>query len=358
MAHTIDSARLTPGTFVNVRGKVDFARLTRFLTPEEAAAELKRRQIRNPLYPNMPDKPFTTITITDPQIVPSQPNGVLTLEEQYVQESFYKSGKDGKYRYALENKSQNFPRFYQVKINENGSIDNRHVIEIPAQAEPAKGLDIVLVLRVYKPKAYPKCGIGLDAIIAQEEMRFYQANSAVTSLAQMGYSIDKELSAEERDEAHKQAAKAPISVETPTEPMGNANPNPNPSPIPTPVGDAYSTGTPVAPAANPNMGYANPMPQNPVNPNMGMGYNAPATPVTPAQPVAPTPAMTPNVAPATDTTPWVCGACGTSNTGKFCNNCGTQKPEAVAGNQYVTPDNLGAARTGIVYDPENNNRNY
>ena len=44
-------------------------------------------------------------------------------------------------------------------------------------------------------------------------------------------------------------------------------------------------------------------------------------------PVQPAPAA-PTPAPAADT--WTC-SCGTSNTGKFCQNCGAKKPEAPVG---------------------------
>lgn len=337
MAHTISANQLTPGAFVNVRGKVDFSRLTRFLSETELAAEIRRRQATK--FPNIPNKQFTTITISDPVIVPSQTNG-LTLEERYIQESFYTSQKDGKSRYSIENKSSNFPRFYQVKVNADGTLDNRHLIEIPPKAEPAKELDVVLVLRVYKPKNYPNCGIGLDALIAQEPMRYYQPGTAVSHLAQMGYAID-ELSDETRKQAHDEAQKAtsmPANTDE-TAAMASQMATPTPAPIPAPVGDAYSTG------ANPAMNPTNPM--NPAQagvPNQPM-YGNPA----PATPVAPT-AATPDT--------WTCPACGATNTGKFCNECGAQKPAPVQGNQYVTPNNLAAAKTGIVYDPENNNRSY
>ena len=42
---------------------------------------------------------------------------------------------------------------------------------------------------------------------------------------------------------------------------------------------------------------------------------------------------------------WTCPTCGTANTGKFCGNCGTQKPAPVAPDSWVCP-NCGTTNTG------------
>ena len=88
-------------------------------------------------------------------------------------------------------------------------------------------------------------------------------------------------------------------------------------PVAAPAYTAPVYTAPVAPAA--------PVaPVSPVTPVTPVAPVAPVTPVTPVTPVAPTPAPVP--APQADT--WTCPGCGnTGITTKFCNMCGTKKPE-------------------------------
>lgn len=334
--HTIPSSQLTPGAFINVRGTVEFSRLTRFLTDKEM--DEQRRRSPSSFFPT---KPFTTITVNNAQIVPQNPNGQLSKEEIYVQETFFTSANKPGMNYGIQNKSPNFPRFYQVRVNPDGSIDNTHVDEVPAKGELAKGLDVILVLHVFKPKNYANCGIGLEAVIAQEKIRYYEGGGALQHLANMGVTVT-ELSQEER-----QATQA-AQTQTAT-----ASAAPAPQPVPAPVGDPFSS------AAQNN---AAPTPTYPQNAGMPAGMPAPAAPVS-----APTPAPVQTAAPASDT--WKCPNCGHDNTGKFCNECATPRPVQTAapaqqgtpagnGNPYTSDAVLGQTRTGIRFDPNDNNRNY
>lgn len=361
MAHTIPCTALKPGTFINVEGTVEFCRLTRFLEPEELKKLQQTRQFT-------PDKPFTTITLGDVRILPANPNA-LSKEELYVQESFYTSSKNPGAHYSIDNKSPNFPRFYQVKVNDDGSIDNTKVSEVPAKAELAKGLKVVLVLRVFKPKNYPNCGIGLDSVIAQEPIRYYNGGNAISHLAQMGITVENELSDDQRNTAAKQATQAPVPSVEPANDF-------NAQPVSAPVGNPYASAAQEAaqpatasmPEPTPVANTPAPQPQNQAQadtwncPNCnavssGKFCNECGTPK-PA-PVAETPAPVQN-------DNWTCTGCGAINTGKFCNSCGTPKPaEGPAmgtpignGNPYATNDTLANTQTGIRFDPNDNNRNY
>lgn len=345
MAHSIPCTALKPGTFINVYGEVQFCRLTRFLEPDELQ---KLQQVRQ----FTPDKPFTTITLSNARILPANPNA-LSKEELYVQESFYQSSKNPGDHYSIDNKSPNFPRFYQVKVNDDGSIDNTKVSEVPAKAELAKGLKVVLVLRVFKPKNYPNCGIGLDSVIVQEPIRYYGGGNAISHLAQMGITVENELTDTQRNTAAQQATQAAVpAVETPST-LENAEP------VEAPVGNPYASAA--AEAAQP---VSMPEPTAASDawtcPNCGAQTsgrfcNGCGTPK-PA-PVAET--VTP------ENNNWTC-ACGTVNTGNFCNNCGNKKPEAGAmnggpiggANPYASGNTLGQTQSGIRFDPNDSNRNY
>lgn len=336
MAHKISPTQLKPGTYINLYGTIEFSHVTRLFEGQELAREQQRRQMNGML---IPDKPFTSITISNPKVLASNPNGTKTLEEQYIEESFYNSKSNpGAMMYNLDNKSTNFPRFYQVKVNDDGTIDNKHVDEVPARAELAKGLKVILILRVFKPKNYPNCGISLDAIIAQEPIRYYQAGGAVSHLAQMGITVS-ELSEDARESAAKQAqAQSNTNIENDNNPVTGPV---NAQPVQAPVGNPYATG-PAATAAKTETPASMP---------------APTT-----APVTENPVPTAAVSNGT----WVCPNCGNSNTGKFCNECATPKPaeqtqmgtQIGGGNPYTSQDVLGQARTGIKFDPNDNNRNY
>ncbi len=319
----INSSQLTPNSYIYVRGNVEFSRLTRFLTSEEAAREKARRE-KFSNFPNMPDKPFTTITVTNARIQQMNPGAPLTLEEQYIQDKFYSTKNDSSMHYQIENKSNNFPRFYQVKINPDGSVDPKHATEVPAQAELDRGLDVLLILRVYKPKNFANCGIGLEGVIAQEAIRYYSGGGAVSHLAQMGITVDAQLSDEERKAAQEKAA----SARTPVMAAPETDDTPAmPTPVQAPVGNPYSA---QAQAATPAPAQNNFMNQ---------------------------PTTDPAMAPVTNDT-WKCASCGTENAGKFCNNCGAKKPEANANpNPYVSQDVIGQAQ-GIRFDPNDMSRNY
>lgn len=323
MAHTISATRLKPNTIVIVQGEIQYACLTRYVEGKALENLKQYRQF-------IPQSPFTTVTLNNAKIIPQNPNQ-LSLEEQYVQESFYASTKNpGMTCYRIDNKSPNFPRFFQVAVNPDGTINPKDVFEVPPTNEPAAGLKVNLVLRVFKPKNFPNCGIALDSIIAQEKFRYYEGGDAINRLAQMGITVH-EMSEEERAQSRKEAEAHAAAQQAAEAAAPEA-----PTPVAPPVGDPYSS------AAQNNGGM---IPQTPAQ-------TAPAQPAAPAA----------NAEPET----WSCPKCGATNTGKFCNECGSPKPTGTVpmnapiggNNAYANPDVLGEARTGIAFDPNDQNRNY
>lgn len=311
-ANTIPSSKLTPGAFIIVEGEVEYSRLTRFLTEDELRQDQMNRRNRGMIAI---DKNYLTITINNARIVPSQANGQLTLEEQYIAERFYTSQRTPGIHYSVISKSNIFPRFLQVKINEDGSIDKTHLEEKGANGELAQGLKVALMLRVFKPQNFSNRGIALDAVIAQEPIRYYQSGGAVKHLAAMGITVDQ-LSEDERRKAH-----------------ANAMPGAPASADPTAMGDVQVPET------------------QPVTPPVGNPYSSAAQ----ANPIG----MTPPVQAAANEE-WTCPSCGTVNKGKFCMNCASPKPvQAVGGNPYAQADVAAMTNpSGIRFDPNDNNRNY
>lgn len=341
MAHTIPASSLTPNTTISVRGTIAFSRVTRFLTPDEMVRDRQRRQQYGR---QVIDKPYTTITLKNPALVRANPNAPLDNNERYMEECFYQKkaqngqAPDNTRYYNIDNKSPRLPHIYQYRKNADGSFDTAHLVEVTPTAELDNGLDVILVLRIYKPNGFANCGIALDSIIVQGEVRYY-SGGATAALAGLGYTVDKSLTDAEREAASAQSARnaAPAmdnydqgaDVPDITQPMASA-----PVATPTPGTDYYA-----AQVAQPAPAPAQVPNQNPVP--------TPAPAPAPAAPAQATPMQN-------DT--WTC-SCGAVNTGNFCNNCGAKKPQA-ATNAYANANAVGQTPTGIVFDPNDNNRNY
>lgn len=321
MAHTIKATQLNPNQFVYVRGNVTFSRLTRFLTDEQLKADNAKRQMRglSPVNGN-----YLTITVDNARVIPRNP-GQLSLEENYIAETFYKSQKNPQANtYTVISKSAEFPKFYEPMVNPDGSYNTTQANELPISGEPATGLDVTIVLRSFKPKMYNNVGFVIHSIIANEKMKYYDFSSAVDDFKKRGMIVN-ELSPEEREAAiaklQNRTASTPVVEQNyddvvETAPVGVIPPANNVDP--------YSTIGNTQQAMNP------PVQAQPNQTQATTNYN-------------------PNniAAPVNNTETWSCPACGASgNTGRFCNNCGTQKPEV---NQTVS---------GITYDPNSTNRNY
>ena len=334
MSHSIKASQLNVNSYVYVRGNVEFSRLTRFLTDKELESDKLKRQARG-MIPI--DTNYLTITISDAKILPINP-AQLSLEEQYIQETFYKSQKNPNVNtYSPVSKSNNFPKFFEPIVKSDGSYDMTHCKELPISNEPAAGMDVTIVMRSFKPKKFNNVGFVIDSIIANGPMQYYDFSSAAQDLKKRGITVD-ELTPAEREAAlarlNNRVAHTPASADDSV--MTQTQPAITP---PAAGSDPYSTisnnqnimnqpvtnAAPVQPAANsmPAQSVNNTAPVNNYNPNN---------------------IVTPNAAQPTDT--WTCPTCNTAgNTGRFCAQCATPKPEA-------------NAVTGIVYDPNSTNRNY
>lgn len=324
MAHSINATQLSHNAYVYIRGNVEFSRLTRFLTEKELAADELRRQAKGmmPLNSN-----YLTVTISNAKIVPINP-AQLSLEEQYIQETFYKSQKNPNVdTYSPVSKSNNFPKFFEPVVNADGSYDMTHYKELPISNEPANGLDITIIMRSFKPKKFNNVGFVIDGIIANEPMRYYDFNFAANDLKKRGITVD-ELTPAEREEAlarlNQRMVTAPASADdsvmTATQPVIT----------PASVGsDPYST------ISN------TPFDQFKLDEQLRTDSDSTVN-ATPTNEGASNPSMTSMNPPSLDT--WTCPNCHAGgNTGKFCAQCATPKPEPIS---------------GIVFDANSTNRNY
>lgn len=305
--NTININQLKPGVHVWVKGKVAYSHITKFIEGEALRRENQRRANRGQIQAQ---KPYTTIGITEAQILPASQTG-LSLEEQYVQSKFYtKQDVPGVYNYQHENKSPYLPRVSQLREGTTNVYD-----QITPEGELASGVSVILIMETFASKSFGgKVGLGLNQIMVCEPIRYYNGAGLASAMAERGMTYNALSPEEDRKAVTPKTAAPEAASETPAaaapaSPTGNPYQNtPAPAPVPTPT---VPMPTPAAaPAMNP-----------------------------------PEPAM------QTPPSPWVCPTCGktVAATMGFCGGCGTKKPETPVPTATGTENPYG----GLVYDPNN-----
>ncbi len=171
--YSISASQLTEGTSVFIRGKLAFARLTSLIEGAALAAS-DQRKVQNGMSPV--GKPHTTATVTEAEVQFADPANP-TIEEQFVAERRYVSKKnpDTGANYSIDSKGTNLPIIAIPSDKGDGTFD-----QDTSGQELAQGLDVTLVLRVYKPKNFANRGLSLDQVIVNEAPRYYNAGGVAT----------------------------------------------------------------------------------------------------------------------------------------------------------------------------------
>ena len=180
---TITTNQLTPGRIFLVRGKVGFSRLTSRIEGEELQQDIQRRRSKGWLPI---EKPYTTITINRAEVIVKDRNNIQP-EEQYAIESLYTSSSQrgqGGYSYTANNKgTRALPYIAVTRAGAQGVVD-----QIQPEGELANGLDVTLVMRVFKGK--PNMGVSLDGVIVNEPIRYFDNARAGDGLDGFGITFN------------------------------------------------------------------------------------------------------------------------------------------------------------------------
>lgn len=146
----IDRNQLAPDQTCAVRGTLAYARVVSKISGKE----LERRN-QHSTYPK--ERPYTTVTLDNPEIVPDTP-GTLSQLETYVQERFYVS-KQGAHAGTLRaafNNSGNLPAL--AERQPDGSY-----LEVHPDTDPAPGQVVTVILRSFMGNR--GAGVGFDALL-------------------------------------------------------------------------------------------------------------------------------------------------------------------------------------------------
>jgi len=172
----ITTNMLQKGDTFRVRGKVTFARVSSMIEGQELASRIEHaRQMQAKGINIFPvETPHRTITIEDAYVDYANPSAP-TLAEQYAASKIFTSS-NGKSTYTAVSKSN---RPVPISSVVNGELQGEEII--PGR-EPAKGLDVTLWFSVYTTRR--NNGVGLDGIIVNEPMRWYNGQSKMDQIAQ------------------------------------------------------------------------------------------------------------------------------------------------------------------------------
>lgn len=285
---SISAENLREGQQILVRGKVAFSRLTALITGDELAKSIDRARKRGSKYPTL--KPHTTISLLDPMVLFADSNAP-TPEEQYVSERFYvgKSGANaGRRAYSIDSTSPFLPTVLEQDPSAPGAY-RQLVLERDLDTD----MDVTLVLQMFKPKDSEKRAIGLQQVILNEAVRYYNGGGGTDALAARGIVVNGPISAVSAAPADAPAA-APVAQQpgmvapaVPTQdpwgaPQVPANTHITPDGLAAPMPGAQ--GTPFAQPQAP----AQVAPAQPVAPAAPVQQQAPAAPMaeTPEQTIA------------------------------------------------------------------------
>lgn len=341
MPNPISDTQLTAGTQLLIRGNVTYSRITSHIDGEELEKDKIRRSNRgwNPI-----EKPYTTITITNPRVIPKDTVNGLNLDEQYLAGKIYASKTNPSVmNYTINSKSPYLP---SVAVARPG--DPSHADQINPQGELDRGLDVTLVIRVFASRNHN--GLSLDSVIVNEPIRYYSANNGyISEMANRGIIITP-LPADQVNNKPVTADKMPLEdaggepqqtyAQVTSAPTGSAAFTANTANATVQQAQQQTA----APAMNPPETNVNGL-NNPWTCACGKVNDGTQNFCGACGHPKPQPAQQQTAAPAQNPdSPWVC-ECGMHNaaTQKFCGTCG--KPRPVAGN-------MPTGNTGIVYDPQ------
>ena len=163
MAYTIKAQQLTVGEEAVIKGTLGFSRwLTQLLDGEDLQKSIAAEKQRGSQYPNMNVR--CDAELFNPEVVlkDAQPNGT----EKYLHERIF-SKKDGTMCFRLE-RNKTLPKFGVRQTD--GTIKEFD----PAGKHFGEGNVVTAYYKVYQPKSFANKGVGLQAIVFENEPVYYQ----------------------------------------------------------------------------------------------------------------------------------------------------------------------------------------
>lgn len=235
------ATQLTPNKTVLVKGKLTYSRLAKLVEGED----LKRVDAQRAANGMQPiGRPHTSVNLSEAEVLFVDPQNP-TPEEIFVHERRFASAKHPEHgmSYGIDNKSTQLPLIGVKKAD--GTTD-----QVILEGDLAAGLEVTLVLRVYKPKNYSNCGLSLDLVQLHEEPRYFNAGINTAELAARGITFNTPPVRVEAAAAAAPAAVAGAGLPVGTDPQTGL-PAPAPAVAAVPATPPVMQPAPVAAAVAP-----------------------------------------------------------------------------------------------------------
>lgn len=173
---TISAEQLTEGRTVHIRGELGFSRITSLIEGEELQRSIARQKQGRRRY--ITDKPHVAVRLSHAQVV--VPEGrEPTTEETYVAERCFTADQypESGTNYSIESKGNglNLPIIALQSETEPGKYE-----QDTSGRELAPGLDVTLVLEVYKAGDQLNRGLSIQQVIVNEPVRYFSAGGVDT----------------------------------------------------------------------------------------------------------------------------------------------------------------------------------
>ena len=180
MNSNLDYLRKYAPITVNIQGEVSFSHITRMYEGEELIAANKRAQEHGGRPSN---RPYCQLTLDNPRILNPEnlPQDVVMI----MQQRFKPAKTTNVVKYYATSKSRNLPPVaYSVYAGAGlagqGIADKAH----PLEHELDTGLTVTVGARIFDTAA--GVGVGIDYVLIDEPIRYYEPNSLAEVLASQG----------------------------------------------------------------------------------------------------------------------------------------------------------------------------
>lgn len=246
--YQVSPDQLTVGANIILKGKVDFSNIAKPITGQELIKKNEQR-MRNGLSA-IPADAYTSLSIYDAQVQPRDPNQ-MSIEEFYINERLYRPKAEGRAKvregepfYTVINRGMRLPNTAWINKETNRATP----IKLPH--ELAKGVEVILILNVFKAKSTPNGrGIGIDEVFIVGEPQYYipgvnTVNNEI--LNQLGITMDTEVLTPEPEPTETQSSVVNTEIRDGYA-MPAMNASSTPEVVPSPTTNTITTSTQTEP---------------------------------------------------------------------------------------------------------------
>lgn len=179
MPEKININQVEPGSTIMIAGDLVFSRLISKISGDEL--EKRNERARTMGMPTQ-EKPYTTVTLKNAQIITKDPNGTLDTAEQYVRGLLYKSQNPQRegWNFSIDDKSYTLPAL-------GHKTPEGDVVQFHPKRDLAAGQRVIVVIRIYGTRL--SNGKSIETVIVDStDPQLFEAggNQLVTDLAQYG----------------------------------------------------------------------------------------------------------------------------------------------------------------------------